>query len=166
MRLLPVLAVALLPVVAAAQDAPPAPISGRQPACRPTEPCRTQGPLAWDSTNVVPRHPAAMLAVGIDGVAEVDFAVRPDGTVDGSTVKVTRSTNRAFEASAQAVVPTWRFRGVVDTTAALQTRVIVHFLIAQHCGSQPTVTTAFTGWEGVARLVVMTCPVLRVPRGH
>jgi TonB family protein len=107
-----------------------------------------------------------MHAVEIDGIVEVAFAVRPDGAVDGASVTITRATNRAFDAAVQAVVPTWRFRGVRDTTAALQARVIVHFLIAQHCPPQQPVTTAFSVWDGTPRLVLLACPMMRVPRGH
>ena len=44
-----------------------------------------------------PRYPPALKAAGVEGVVTLEFVVSTEGRVEGGTIKVVSSTNKAFE---------------------------------------------------------------------
>lgn len=55
-------------------------------------------------------YPPGLREAGVGGTVHVHFRVLADGTVDAATVRVTRSTNEQFNATAMAAVRELRFR--------------------------------------------------------
>lgn len=58
----------------------------------------------------VPTYPEVMKQVGIEGVVRLRFVVGADGRVEGNSVQVVSSTNKAFEPPAIAAIKKWTFK--------------------------------------------------------
>ncbi len=57
-----------------------------------------------------PNYPDVMRQVGIEGVVRLRFVVGSDGRVEGNSVQVVSSTNKAFEPPAIAAIKKWTFK--------------------------------------------------------
>ncbi len=57
-----------------------------------------------------PRYPELLRQAGIEGTVWLEFVVDATGAVERETIRVTRSTNRAFEGPARAMIAGSRFR--------------------------------------------------------
>ena len=166
-RALGLIAVLALPVAAAAQqsDSTTRIVDARiNRYCHEPDRCVLRGALLWDSTNVAPRYPEVMRSVGIQGEVRLSFVVQPDGSVEGESVVIDRSTNRAFEQPALGAVRQWKFRmASLDRPAvAVPTTVTIVYAVAERCPVRlpEPLTSLASGAEG-ARLIVMVCPDTR-----
>jgi TonB family protein len=56
-----------------------------------------------------PVYPSSLKAAGIEGETIASFVVDTTGLVDGSTLKIIKSTNKLFAESVAAALPTMRF---------------------------------------------------------
>lgn len=104
------------PVVPAAAQEPPRPISTPQPASRTAQ----GAPPPRLLQDAQPRYPLPALRARIEGQAEVAFTIQPDGSV--RDVRLLSSTaDGMFDASALAVAQRWRFEATGRAHASSRT---------------------------------------------
>lgn len=104
------------PVVPAAAQELPRPVSTPQPAARTAQGTATPRLLQ----DAQPRYPLPALRARIEGQAEVAFTIQPDGSV--RDVRLLSSTaDGMFDASALAVAQRWRFEATGQAHASSRT---------------------------------------------
>lgn len=134
--------------------------------CRSAQPCDSNRVVVWDEANRVPRFPVLLQSVGIRGDAHVTFSILPDGRVDSTSVRVVRTVNPAFGRQVVAAVQGWRFRrwsgsGIPEVSP----EIVVEFGFALSCA--PMQGESAASWfreESPPRLVVLSCPMVLIPR--
>jgi TonB family protein len=80
--------------------------------------------------NLAPEFPARERNAGTEGSVLVSFIVRPDGTVDTSTIKVLYSRSPAFVQAIMDVLPHYRFRPGQRNGQAVPMRLIQPFMFS------------------------------------
>lgn len=87
--------------------------------------------VEWDRRNVVPTYPRVLLSAGVEEWGEVSFMVKPDGTVDSSSVKFTSPRLAYSTLQLRAMVLTWRFKikrlPTEPVTAAIRYAIVAGF---------------------------------------
>lgn len=160
-----VTALVLLATTLPAQDSAWSWLTSR-PNCPPAESCPWRPGLLWDTTNVMPRYPEVMRAVGITGYVDLTFGVDSTGHVDPRSVRVDSSTNRAFEPRAVAAVKGWQFESSAAPgrpTAPIPMRFRLVYALVHGCRGEPD----FYAWgpRGARHeLIVLACEARLVPR--
>lgn len=93
-------------------------VSTREAAGEPSEQASAQAPDSASgpvsspqpTRKVPPEYPARAQRRGLEGYVEVRFTIRPDGSVDGDSLRVTDAEPRnVFERAAMRAVSRWQF---------------------------------------------------------
>ncbi|HRP09270.1 MAG TPA: TonB family protein [Gemmatimonadales bacterium] len=122
--------------------------------------------LAWQSSNQVPSYPEVMRAVGIPGEVDVSFIVNPDGSVDESSITITRFSNRAFIPSVRNAVASWRLPLYPESgrSGAIRTDLSVSFALLGRCSGSDLPMRSLLFQPAFTRLIVLRCQPELVPR--
>lgn len=137
----------------------------RHRSCHPDNPCPARKGLLWDSTNVGPRYPLVMIAVGIGGETVLTFRVGVDGAVDSNSVTVVRTSNDAFAATSIEAVRLWRFGVESDQRPPEPISVQVQLIFSHEGVCGDSAAQQRTGWAATNQMVAAAC-AQQVPRSE
>ncbi|MFW3615364.1 energy transducer TonB [Billgrantia antri] len=93
----------------------PQPSPSSAPSAAPAEPAPAeQGPVdvgqITPTNRVPPEYPSRAQRRGLEGHVELQFLIRPDGSVDRSSIRVVESQPRnVFDSAAEQAVARWQF---------------------------------------------------------
>lgn len=110
---------------ASAEPAPAEPASSAQGGQQEAPPVADSGPVdigaAEPLSRVPPSYPRRAQRRGLEGYVELEFLIRPDGRVEGGSIRVIEARPRqVFEEAAEQAVGQWRFEADGRTRRARQ----------------------------------------------
>lgn len=104
----------------------PQPSPSPAPSAAPAEPAPAeQGPVdvgqITPTNRVPPEYPSRAQRRGLEGHVELQFLIRPDGSVDRSSIRVVESQPRnVFDSAAEQAVARWQFEPASGVRRARQ----------------------------------------------
>lgn len=112
---------------------PTAPIAHR---CADDSGCPFPGSIVPEHTNAAPAYPAPLREAGVRGTVRLRFTVRPDGTVERGSVRVTGSAHPELAAAVSQAVRSWEFHmlGSRRRASSVPVRLTVEYVLSEQCG--------------------------------
>ncbi len=91
------------------------------PATEPAEQSPVDVGQITPTSRVLPEYPPRAQRRGLEGHVELQFLIRPDGSVDRSSIRVTEAQPRnVFDSAAEQAVARWRFESANGVRRARQ----------------------------------------------